>query len=735
MTSILWIAIALLAGMLAPAEAYNGSVAVAYPVEGIAVDGDLSDWPAHIQTYPILLPESGVPPRDEEDFRAFFQVGYNEAENAFYIGLEVEDESMVIDGNEGTWNTHDGCEIFFYSGDALDAAIGQYAVWGDQRRFDEIGTPERVELALQRSDNKHRYEWKLYFGTQGPLELGPEMEFGFDIVANDKDEDDSMSWMAWGKGIGKNGNLNRMGQVILLASDSTVEQLVGTFFTTQKATLLTVEETRISTSYQMFFTGILLAFTVVHFLLFVFYPQMRANLYYALFTSTIAACIFFGFQWEVGAEGGLLFVMLLTLALFLEGTMGLLFLYSLFYQELPGRWWMFLVVLVCNAVFTGLVARGQIDLGDVTNIGFVMIWPLSIMIMLAVFGETIRLVIESMRQKKEGAWIVGLGFGALIVANTRLIFIFIVGQFELDSGPGDSGLLSVGGIDVSMILGLLFPLVAMSINLARSFARISKDLEVRLEQVQELSVRTQEQNQALEQANAQVQEANRLKSDFLARMSHDLRTPMNAVIGYTRILLRRLRGTIDERQYRNLENVQLSANNLLTLINDILDLSKIESGRMEVNPEEVDLQQMIDECIASVQSLVKPGVVVNQNMDGCAALRTDSDRLRRVLMNLLSNAVKFTEEGSITVSLRAHQGGGVEMAVADTGIGIPPEDLPHIFDEFRQVDGVTKAQEGTGLGLSIARKSVELIEGTIAAESLIGKGTTFTLRIADYKGE
>ena len=192
---------------------------------------------------------------------------------------------------------------------------------------------------------------------------------------------------------------------------------------------------------------------------------------------------------------------------------------------------------------------------------------------------------------------------------------------------------------------------------------------------------------------------------------------------------------LDERQYRNLDNIQISSNNLLSLINDILDLSKIEAGRIDLKPEAVDMKHLATECIVSVESLVEPGVQLEQQLADVSPVNTDADRIRRVVMNLLSNALKFTEKGRITVSLKPVDD-GVELSVADTGLGIPPEDLPHIFDEFRQVESEGgKTQEGTGLGLSIAKKSVELLGGTISVESEVGKGTKFTLRITDYKSE
>ena len=249
--------------------------------------------------------------------------------------------------------------------------------------------------------------------------------------------------------------------------------------------------------------------------------------------------------------------------------------------------------------------------------------------------------------------------------------------------------------------------------------------------------RLQQANRELETANREIQEATQRKSQLLASMSHDLRTPMNAIIGYTRILLRQVKDILNERQYRNLDNIQISSNNLLRLINDILDLSKIEAGRIDLKPQTVDTKQMVTECIVSVESLVKPGVHLEQQLEDVHPVHTDADRIQRVVMNLLSNALKFTEKGRITVSLKPVDE-GVEVSVADTGSGIPPEDLPHIFEEFRQVGREGAEAQGSGLGLAIVKKSVELLGGTISVESEMGEGTKFTIRIQDYqekKGE
>ena len=243
------------------------------------------------------------------------------------------------------------------------------------------------------------------------------------------------------------------------------------------------------------------------------------------------------------------------------------------------------------------------------------------------------------------------------------------------------------------------------------------------------SAELKQKEQELQETTRQLKEARRLKTEFLARMSHDLRTPMNAITGYARILLRKTRDLLDDRQYRNLENIQTSAHHLLDLINDILDLSKVEAGRIEIRLEDVDLKRLLNECLAGAAPLVKPGVELKQEIGGIDSLHTDPDRLSRALKNLLNNAAKYTEQGSITVSAKL-DGDCVEIAVADTGVGIPAADLPHIFDEFRQVARKGRsAQQGTGLGLAIVRRSVELIGGSIQVESEESKGTTFTIKL------
>jgi PAS domain S-box-containing protein len=235
----------------------------------------------------------------------------------------------------------------------------------------------------------------------------------------------------------------------------------------------------------------------------------------------------------------------------------------------------------------------------------------------------------------------------------------------------------------------------------------------------------------LHKARETAEAATQAKSVFLANMSHELRTPMNAIIGFTRLVMRRSQDVLPQRQYENLEKILISAEHLLTLINDILDLSKIEAGRMEIHPVSFQLEALVDVCLHTLEPMVQSERIrlVKEIEAGFPLLTTDQNKVKQMLMNLLSNAVKFTTEGTITIAARHHDG-ALTIAVTDTGIGIPAEALEHIFEEFRQADSSTTRQYGgTGLGLSISRRLAQLLGGDITVQSTDGVGSTFTVTL------
>jgi signal transduction histidine kinase len=222
--------------------------------------------------------------------------------------------------------------------------------------------------------------------------------------------------------------------------------------------------------------------------------------------------------------------------------------------------------------------------------------------------------------------------------------------------------------------------------------------------------------------------ANQAKSEFLAKMSHELRTPLNSIIGFSDVLLERMFGELNEKQADYLEDIRSSGEHLLSLINDILDLSKVEAGRMELALSTFDPGATLENTVTFVRELAaRNGVELDLEVDKrLTAWTADERKFKQIVLNLVSNAVKFTPQGGKVTVRASRNDGGMEVAVTDTGVGIAPEDRALVFEEFRQVGtDYAKKVEGTGLGLALTKKFVELHGGRIWVESEKGKGSTF----------
>lgn len=253
------------------------------------------------------------------------------------------------------------------------------------------------------------------------------------------------------------------------------------------------------------------------------------------------------------------------------------------------------------------------------------------------------------------------------------------------------------------------------------------------EEFQAMNEELQQQQAEITETNRKLLDVSRAKSDFLANMSHELRTPLNSVIGFSEVLLDEMFGGLNGKQKEYVANILESGRHLLALINDILDLSKVESGRMELELTTFSLKGLLDSALTIVRErALKHSLKLSCEIAPDAELTMEGDerKLKQILFNLLSNAVKFTEDGgSITIAAR-RKGELMEISVSDTGIGIRSEDLPRLFHEFSQLESAyTKEHEGTGLGLALTRRLVELHGGTIRVESEVGSGSTFSFLI------
>jgi PAS domain S-box-containing protein len=286
-------------------------------------------------------------------------------------------------------------------------------------------------------------------------------------------------------------------------------------------------------------------------------------------------------------------------------------------------------------------------------------------------------------------------------------------------------------------LSMKFPLTD-SHNIPYAVCGISTDITERKkieeelnEHREQLETLVDERTAELTDAKEQAESADRLKTAFLASISHELRTPLNSIIGFSGILLQKIAGPLNNEQSKQLNMVKDSSQHLLALINDVLDISKIESGRLELISESFNIKKVIAESIKSLMPLAE---AKNLKIDVCVSkevgtITGDSWRVKQVFIHLLDNAVKFTEKGKVTIRSKVVHN-HLETSITDTGMGIKPEDTGSLYQRFTQVDtGLARVKEGTGLGLALSKKLVEMMGGTISVQSEWGTGSTFTFTL------
>jgi signal transduction histidine kinase/CheY-like chemotaxis protein len=329
-----------------------------------------------------------------------------------------------------------------------------------------------------------------------------------------------------------------------------------------------------------------------------------------------------------------------------------------------------------------------------------------------------------------GGWRMGV-LGALATGVGMLLGTLVFGAHFDPLG----GHLLAQGLGVAMIFIYTTVFSWQSHGQAQRVVRVAKQLEAQSIEVQRNSALLEERTHQLELARDAAEAANASKSQFLANMSHELRTPLNAIIGYSDLLIEEAEELDAQDLVPDLDKIRSSGKHLLGLINDVLDLSKIEAGKMDLYLETFEVRPVLEAVASTVEPLIgKNGNTLRLDWDeNLGTMRADITRIRQILLNLLSNASKFTERGTITLEARRHgseSGEQMSFAVRDTGVGMTEEQLGRLFQAFAQAEASTSAKYGgTGLGLAISRKFAEMMGGDIAVTSRPGSGTTFTVRL------
>ena len=272
-----------------------------------------------------------------------------------------------------------------------------------------------------------------------------------------------------------------------------------------------------------------------------------------------------------------------------------------------------------------------------------------------------------------------------------------------------------------------------AIEKAHLYEQLKTASEQLEEKVREATAELVRRNELLQRQHLELEQASQLKSQFLANMSHEFRTPLNAILGYTSMLLQGVSGDLAAPQKNKMLRVDSNARHLLSIINDILDISRIEAGKMPLHLEEFEMPALVAELLAEVEPLIQKARLqtLTDLHPGTALVASDRQKVKQIVLNLLTNAIKFTPHGQVKVMVREDERRGeVSIAVEDTGIGIAPQDQDKVFEDFRQADNsVTREYGGAGLGLAICRRLAKMLDGRIELQSRLGRGSTFTLVI------
>lgn len=477
--------------------------------------------------------------------------------------------------------------------------------------------------------------------------------------------------------------------------------------------------TKRDTATSLLFAGLLVPMALIHFFIFLVYPPVRTNLYFSIFAAAGAVMLYLLGQGSDDSAWARIAMLAFTGA-------GLLVLYSLFSKRLPR----FILGLLGAAIIAlawknhDISKFSSIQLGmDSAAINFqlgtVSALALSYVALICGWLDMLRVVVLSIWRRQEGSLLVGAGYFIMTAAMVVRFFLYLLlftGKISADTFANYIIYFPHVGAAGFVICG--------SIYLAKTAAR-------GLAEVNTAKIEIEKKNAELTAARDLALSANKAKSQFLANMSHELRTPLNAIIGYSELVAEIAQDEGHDAYVPDLEKIRTAAKHQLMLVNDILDLSKIEAGRMALSIEEFDVKSMINE----IQSVVAPLVAKNRNRleihfaPEIGKIRADQMKVRQILFNLLSNAAKFTEDGLITLRAapaRIGEASAVELAVSDTGIGMTAEQTARLFQAFTQAETtIHQKYGGSGLGLVISRRFCEMMGGSLTVSSEFGKGSTF----------